>query len=397
MSNKFNFDEIIDRTNTDSVKWNVKENELPMWIADMDFAAAPAAIEAMENSIKERVFGYKIVPQSWYESIKSWNKRRYDVDLDTSEIIFSTGVIPALRSCIRAFSNVGDGVVIFTPTYNNFFTSIDYNDRKIVSCELDYKDGKYEINWDNLEKALQKEENKIFLFCNPQNPIGMSYDYESLSHIAKLCQENDVYMFADEIHADLTHPGYRHYSANGIDKDLQDHLIVFNSVTKPFNLAGLKGSYVVIRDEKVRKYVERRFEADKVQENNHFVIDVMKACYSPEGEAWLDALNEYLEVNRKLLTSKVLEEFPEIKISPADSTYLAWLDLSHFTKDSAEFCEFLREKTGLVLNKGSIYGLDGKQFVRWNYASPKAMVEDSIQRFIKGMHAYIDEGKSLVK
>ena len=207
MSSKFNFDELVDRRGTTASKWNINEGELPMWVADMDFKAAPVVIETMQEIVNHGVFGYDFVPKSFYESVQNWLKRKHNVDVETWEIIYTDGVIPAIRSSMRALANEGDGVVMFTPTYNNFYTSIFYNNLELVDCPLDYKAGEYTINWDNLEEALAKDENKIFLFCNPQNPIGMNYNLDDLERIAKLCKKYNVYMFCDEIHADLIHPG----------------------------------------------------------------------------------------------------------------------------------------------------------------------------------------------
>ena len=384
----FSFDELVDRTHSSSVKWNVGEGELPMWVADMDFKAAPVVLDAMREVIERQSFGYDLVPDSFYNSIIDWQKRRHDVDLEKHEIIFSTGVIPAIRSTIRAFSEKDDGIVMFSPTYNNFFTSVFTNEREFVDCPLDYKDGEYSINWSKLEETLQDEKNKIFLFCNPQNPLGKSYDLFDLEKIAEACIRNNVIMLVDEIHADLTHPGRKHNSVLNIPREKQSNLIAYNAVTKPFNLAGLKTSYVMIRNQEIKTIIEKRFDQDKAQEANSFAYAVTEACYSAEGEAWLDALNAYLDENRKYLVENVTKALPDILFSDADATYLAWLDVSNYTADSKHLADFIRYKTGLFVQAGEIYGPLGHKFIRWNYACPKYLVEDAVNRFVEAVNEY---------
>ncbi len=396
MSSKFNFDELVDRRGTTASKWNINEGELPMWVADMDFKAAPVVIETMQKIVEHGIFGYDYVPKSFYESVQDWLKRKHNVNVETWEIIYTDGVIPAIRSSLRALTNEGDGVVMFTPTYNNFYTSIFYNNLELVDCPLDYKEGVYTINWEKLEEVLSKDENKIFLFCNPQNPIGMNYNLDDLERIAKLCKKHDVYMFCDEIHADLIHPGEEHFSASNVALDAQDNLLVFNSVTKSFNLAGMKAAYVICRNQDLKAKLERRFEQDKAMEINSFGVKVSEACYSKEGEEWLDALNEYLAENRKLLETRLTEALPDLVFSPANATYLAWINTSNYAQDSKHMADFMRYKTGLFVQAGEIYGQSGYKFIRWNYACPREMLEDGINRFIEGMKEYQELGISYI-
>ena len=380
----FDFDRIIDRRNTHSYKWDVKADELPMWVADMDFGTEPAVVEAIEKRLRQGAFGYNTVPDSFRESIIRWWQRRHRFTMEKEWILYCTGVVPAISSIVRKMTEIGDDIVVLAPVYNIFYNSILNNGRKVLASELRYADGSYTIDYADLEEKLSRETTSLFIFCNPHNPIGKVWDRPTLERIAELCIKHDVLVVSDEIHCDLTHIGHAYIPFASLSKEIADRTISCIAPTKTFNIAGLQTAAIVIPNPEIRKQVDRGINTDEVAEPNTFAIQAAEAAFD-EGEEWLEELREYLELNREFLIGSLKELVPEVQVIEAEATYLAWIDCAAITEDTKALCAFIREKTGLYLSAGDIFGGNGSRFVRWNYACPKALLEDGIQRFVEGV------------
>ena len=380
----FDFDQIIDRRNTNSYKWDVKADELPMWVADMDFGTAPAVIDAIEKRIRQGAFGYNTVPDTFRESIIRWWQRRHQYEMEKEWILYCTGVVPAISSIVRKMTEIGDDIVVLSPVYNIFYNSILNNGRKVLASELRYEDESYAIDYADLEEKLSRETTSLFIFCNPHNPVGKVWDRPTLERIAELCIKHDVLVVSDEIHCDLTHIGHAYIPLASISEEIADRTITCIAPTKAFNIAGLQTAAIVIPNPEIRKQVDRGINTDEVAEPNTFAIQAAEAAFD-EGEEWLEELREYLELNREFLIGSLKELVPEVQVIEAEATYLAWIDCAAITEDTKALCAFIREKTGLYLSAGDIFGGNGSRFVRWNYACPKSLLEDGIQRFVEGV------------
>ncbi|MFY9901642.1 MAG: MalY/PatB family protein [Trichococcus sp.] len=386
----FDFDQIIDRRNTNAYKWDVKADELPMWVADMDFGTAPAVVDAIEKRLKQGAFGYNIVPDSFRESIIRWWQRRHKFTMKKEWILYCTGVVPAISSIVRKMTEIGDDIVVLSPVYNIFYNSILNNGRKVLASELHYEDGSYAIDFADLEEKLARSTTSLFIFCNPHNPIGKVWDWQTLEWIAELCIKHDVLVVSDEIHCDLMHIDHAYIPFASVSEGISDRTITCVAPTKAFNIAGLQTAAIVIPNPEIRKLVDRGINTDEVAEPNTFAIQAAEAAFD-EGEEWLEELRYYLEQNRIFLIGSLKQLVPEVHVVEAEATYLAWVDCAAITEDTKELCAFIREKTGLYLSEGDIFGGNGSRFVRWNYACPKALLEDGIQRFVEGVELYKKE------
>lgn len=386
----FDFDQIIDRRNTNSYKWDVKADELPMWVADMDFGTAPAVVGAIEKRLRQGAFGYNTIPDSFRESIICWWQRRHQFTMEKDWILYCTGVVPAISSIVRKMTEIGEDIVVLSPVYNIFYNSILNNGRKVLASELRYEDGSYAIDFADLEEKLACSTTALFIFCNPHNPIGKVWDRSTLERIAELCIKHDVLVVSDEIHCDLTHIGHAYIPFASVSAEIADRTITCITPTKAFNIAGLQTAAIVIPNPEIRKLVDRGINTDEVAEPNAFAIQAAEAAFD-EGEEWLEELREYLEQNRKFLIGSLKELVPEVHVIEADATYLAWVDCATITEDTKGLCASIREKTGLYLSAGDIFGGNGSRFIRWNYACPKTLLEDGIQRFVEGVGLYKKE------
>ena len=380
----FDFDHAPDRRGTNSYKWDVKEGELPMWVADMDFATAPAVIEAISARAKHGVFGYAIVPDAWYGAIISWWARRHDFTIEREWLQFCTGVVPAISSIVKRVTNHGDRVAVLTPAYDIFYHSIENAGRTVAECNLVYDDGKFSIDFDALEKVLSHPLTTMLILCNPHNPTGNIWSKEEMQKIAKLCKKHGVIVLSDEIHCELTAPDCKYIPYASVSEDS----ITCISASKAFNLAGLQSAAVVVPNRLLREKVVRGLNSDEVAEPNCFAIESTIAAFN-EGEAWLDELRKYLFANREYAKEYLSKNLPKVHIVPASATYLLWMDCSAFTNDSDKLCDFLRERTGLILSTGKQYRGDCGAFVRMNLACPRARLKEGLLRFVKGMQEFL--------
>lgn len=381
---KYDFKTVVNRRHTDSVKWNVQDNELPMSIADMDFKTAPEIILAMQEKIKLGAFGYEEVGEDYFNAVSNWYQLEHGVNANPKWMIFATGVVPAISSIVRRVSHIGDNVLVQEPVYNIFYNSIKNNGRHVLSSDLRYHDGKYEIDWQDLEKKLANPLTTLMLFCNPHNPTGIVWTRSEVEQIASLCQKYDVVLLSDEIHGDLVRDNVKYAPAFSVTKEVRNNVISLVSPSKTFNVAALHAATVIIPNENLRNIVNRGLNSDELAEPNLLAIPVTIAAYT-EGCNWLHRLLNIIDDNFTYAEREINKNLKTVKIVSGPATYLMWLDVSEISKDSKKLADYIRKETGLIVSPGSIYRGNGSQFLRLNLASPLPMVEDGINRLITGI------------
>ncbi|MEO3944869.1 MalY/PatB family protein [Gorillibacterium sp. CAU 1737] len=383
----FDFDKMTNRFDTNSYKWDVGLEELPLWVADMDFETAPPIAEAIRKRAEHRIYGYNRIPDTYYQAVAEWWRQRHHFNVDPKWVLFCTGVVPAISSIVRKITEPGDQVLVLTPVYNIFFNSIVNNGRTPLVSELIYQNHQYEIDYEDLEQKLADPSTTLMIFCNPHNPIGMVWDRYTLERVGNLCLKHGVVILSDEIHCDLTHPDKTYTPFASISKEIAQHSITCVAPTKTFNLAGLQTSSIIVPNAELRSRVNRGINTDEVAEPNAFAIDAAIAAFT-EGGPWLNALLAYLMENKRLIESFVAGSLPEVQVIASDATYLAWLDCGAVTKDAKLLAAFIRKETGLFVSEGSVYRGNGGHFLRLNYACPRERLEDGLQRLKKGIDAF---------
>lgn len=381
------FDKKVNRQGTNSLKWNYPDDVLPMWVADMDFETAPVVTEALQNRLDHNVFGYNIIPASFQESIVSWWQEQHQLKVESEWILFCAGVVPAISSIVRKITEPGDSVVVVTPVYNMFYNSILNNGRVVLESSMTYVDGVYDIDFADLEEKLAREKSSLLIFCNPQNPIGKIWSRETLQRVGDLCVKHHVVLLSDEIHCDLTHAGHAYTPMLSVGDEIAEITITCVAPTKTFNIAGLQTSAIIVKNEALRKRVDRGINTDEVAEPNSFAIQAAVAAFT-KGAPWLAELKDYLLGNWQLLNSELNEKLPEVKVVQSDATYLAWLDCSAITEDANKLCAYLEKEIGLILTAGGVYGGNSQAFIRLNYACPRARLADGLARFVKATKSF---------
>lgn len=380
----YNFDEIIDRRNTGSLKWDVAENELPMWVADMDFQTAPPILEALKKRVDHGIFGYSILPEEWNLAYVNWWKNRHGLAMEADWLIFTTGVIPGLSTAVRRFTAPAEKVVIQTPVYNMFYNSVLNNGRKILENTLAYENGEYHMDFVDLEAKLSDPQTSLMILCNPHNPVGKIWDRETLAKVGDLCKKHHVTVISDEIHCDITDPGKGYVPFASVNETCADISISLIAPTKCFNIAGIQTAAAFSKNPSLRHKMWRALNTDEVAEPNAFAVTATIAAFN-EGGPWLDELRQYIYDNKQLVIETLAREIPEIHVVPSDATYLLWLDCSKLTEDAEVLAKNIREKTGLYMTAGSHYGACGRSFIRWNIACPRALVLDGLERLQNGI------------
>lgn len=384
------FDTQLNRRGTGSLKWDVADHELPMWVADMDFPTAPAVSEAIRKRAEHGAFGYSIIPDEWNLAICDWWQRRHGFRIDPEWLVFCTGVVPAISSSVRKLTTVGENVVLMTPVYNIFFNSVVNNGRHVLECPLSYDGSAYSIDFEDFEKKLADPETSLLILCNPHNPIGKIWDRETLSMIGSLCKKHHVTVISDEIHCDLCDPGKEYIPFASVSEECREISVTCIAPTKAFNLAGLQTAAVVIPDETLRHRVTRALNTDEVAEPNAFAVTAAIAAFR-EGEEWLDTLRSYIYDNKQVAVRFIESEIGMIRPVASEATYLLWLDCTALTDDSAQLADFLRRRTGLYLSAGTVYGGNGRGFLRMNLACPAGTLEDGLGRLKRGIEQFCTE------
>lgn len=383
----YDFDKLTNRLGTGSLKWDVNEGQLPMWVADMDFETAPEIIQALQKRIEHGVFGYQNVTDDWYQAYQSWWNRRHQFKIEKDWLIFCIGVVPAISSIVRKVTTVGENVLVQTPVYNIFFNSIRNNGRNILESPLVYEQGEYHIDFKDLEEKLSNPQTSLFILCNPHNPIGKIWDRETLEKIGELCDRYHVIVVSDEIHCDLTDPGYEYVPFASVSDQCRENSITCIAPTKTFGIPGIQTAAVVVPNPVLRHRVNRGLNTDEVAEPNNFAVAAAVAAFQ-HGDQWLTELREYLSQNKQYVRDYIGAYIPEIKVVPSNATYLLWLDCSELTDDACELQRFIEKHSGLVLTEGEEYGTPGRRFLRLNPACPRSRVQDGMERLKNSVTAY---------
>ena len=383
----YDFDTPTERRNTNSLKWDVAEGELPMWVADMDFQTAPEIREAIMKRAEHGIFGYSVIPDAWYEAYIQWWKMRHGYTMERDWLIFCTGVVPAISSIVRKLTTPAEKVLIQTPVYNIFFNSILNNGRQVLESPLRYDGKEYRIDFADLEEKLSDPQTALMILCNPHNPTGKIWDRQTLEKIGALCSRHHVTVVSDEIHCDLTDSEESYVPFASVSETCRQISITCMAPTKAFNLAGLQTAAVSVPDEVLRHKVWRALNTDEAAEPNAFAVEAAVAAFT-RGADWLDALRDYLYENKKLAEAYIEKEIPDVRAVASQATYLLWLDCSGLIGCGREAAGFLRRETGLYLSEGSQYGGNGADFLRMNIACPRAVLKDGLERLKNGLAAY---------
>lgn len=380
----YDFEKTIDRRKTDSVKWDIKPNELPMWVADMDFQVAPEIVSAIKNKADQAVFGYEEPHDDYFNAVADWYETEHHFRPKTDWMMFVTGVVPSISSIVRRVSNVGDNVLVQAPVYNIFYNSIVNDGRHVLSSDLVFDGDGYQIDFADLEKKLADPLTTLMILCNPHNPVGKIWSRDELIKIAKLANKHHVAILSDEIHGDITFTADGYTPMFSLPEDLIQNLMVSVSPSKTFNVAALHAATIIVPNENLRNIVNRGINSEELGEPNSFAIPATIAAYE-HGHKWLDELKEKLQSNRELVADYLKENLPEVKLIPSEATYLLWIDTKNVSDDSQKLEEFIREDTGLFLSSGNVYGGDGNYFLRMNVACPTDMVRDGLNRLRQGI------------
>lgn len=382
MNYKFDFEKVIDRKATDSLKWDLFDDDIPMWVADMDFMVAPAIREAILKRAKHPVYGYTIVSDELFESYINWWDSRYDFKMSKKDMLYSIGVMPSISSMIRCLTDVGDEILIQSPVYHVFFYVIEDNNRKVLENELVLEDGKYRMDFDDLDEKLSRV--KMMILCNPHNPIGKIWSEDDLNRIAELCRKHDVILISDEIHCDLTDPGLKY---NPFERVCDyEKVITCLSPSKSFNIAGFQSSVVHTKNTEILDKVKNQMHIDNSDSCNVFATTAVIAAYT-QSEEWLEELRQVLYKNKQLVKDYLKEELPVIGLVECDATYLLWLDCSSLNVSSKVLSEFLRANQGVFLSAGSDFGQCGDSFLRMNIACPQTLLMEGLDAFKRGIIA----------
>ncbi|MBP8038609.1 MAG: pyridoxal phosphate-dependent aminotransferase, partial [Prevotella sp.] len=335
---KYNFDKQIERRGTNSYKWDLpKEDDvIPMWVADMDFQTAPCIIEALKKRVEHGVFGYTLVPDSYFEAITNWFKRRHNWQIDRSWILYTSGVVPALTASLQALTMPGEKVLIQTPAYNCFFTSIMNCGCQVEETALKREGNSFVMDFEDFERKCADPKVTVFVLCNPHNPSGRVWSKEELLHINDICTRNGVKIISDEIHCELIMPEYTFTAFASISDECRDNSITLNSPSKSFNIAGLQIANIICSDKTIRQRIDRALNINEVCDVNPFGVIALQEAYN-NGEEWLDELNEYLYGNYKALKEFFSEYLPKLEVIRLEGTYLVWIDISRIelTADEA--------------------------------------------------------------
>lgn len=389
---EYDFSRPTDRRGTDSYKWDSapEADIIPLWVADMDFETFPGITEALQRRVAHGIFGYTRVPEAYYEAVCRWFGKRHGWRINREDIIYTSGVVPAVSAVIKALTLPGDQVIVQGPVYNCFFSSIRNNGCEMVSNSLIYNkvELRYEIDFDDLERKLAHEHARLMLICNPHNPGGRVWTRDELTRVAELCRKYGVRVVSDEIHCELTLYDNEYVPFGSLPDELSRGSITCCSPSKAFNTAGLQIANIVCRDAEVRNRIDRAININEVCDVNPFGVIALQAAYSDEGYEWLTQLRKYISANYDLLLERFARELPKCKVMRMEGTYLAWIDCSELHISSDEIEEMLMHENKVWVNAGSMYGAEGAAFIRINMACTSELLNEGITRIVEGLGAY---------
>ena len=387
---KYDFDKEINRRGSHCVKWDAAKDDdvLPMWVADMDFEAAPAIKEALRRRVEHGVFGYAQVPESYYEAVTGWFGRRHQWQIERDWILYTIGVVPAVSCAIKAMTMPGDRVLVQTPVYNCFFSSIRNNGCEIAENVLVRDEDTYRIEFDDFERQCADSRTTVFLLCNPHNPAGRVWRKDELERMNEICLRHGVRVISDEIHCELVMPGYRFTPFAAVSEACLNNSVTLNSPSKSFNTAGLQIANVICKDPELRRRIDRAININEVCDVNPFAPLAVEAAYN-ESEDWIDELNDYICGNYQALRTFFAEQLSEAKVTKMEGTYLAWVDVSAWGITSDEVCSLLLKEGKVMVNSGTMYGRNaGEGFIRINMACPRSRLMDGLGRIGRVLQAH---------
>ena len=379
---KYNFDELIDRRGTGCVKWDESPNRevIPLWVADMDFKAAPAILEAVRKRAEHGVFGYTVVEDDYYEAVISWFQRRHDWTIHREEILYTTGVVPAMSVAVKALTMPGEKVLILSPDYNCFFSSIRNNGCEVLETALKRVGDTFEVDWQDFETNCADEKTSVFLLCNPHNPTGRVWTKAELMQMNDICLKYGVKVVSDEIHCELMMPGYKFQPFAAVSVACRQNSVILNSPSKSFNIAGLQAANIICSQPSWRRRLDRAININEVCDLNPFGPVALKAAYN-ESEEWIDELNQYLWGNYQLLCEFVEENIPQWKVCKLEGTYLPWVDISAMNITAQTLCDKLLKEANVWLNPGTMYGpKTGEGYIRFNIATQRSRLREALER-----------------
>lgn len=386
---EYDFSRPTERRGTDSYKWDSapEADIIPLWVADMDFETFPGITEALQRRVAHGIFGYTRVPEAYYEAVYNWFGKHHGWHINREDIIYTSGVVPAVSAVIKALTLPGDQVIVQGPVYNCFFSSIRNNGCEMVSNSLIYnkEELRYEIDFDDLERKLAHERARLMLLCNPHNPGGRVWTRDELTRVAELCHKYGVRVVSDEIHCELTLYDNEYVPFGSLPDELSHGSITCCSPSKAFNTAGLQIANIVCRDAEVRNRIDRAININEVCDVNPFGVIALQAAYSDEGYEWLTQLRAYISSNYDLLRERFARELPKCKVMRMEGTYLAWIDCSELHISSDEIEEMLMHENKVWVNAGSMYGTEGAAFIRINMACTSELLNEGITRIVNGL------------
>lgn len=381
MVNKYNFDEIIDRRGTNSVKWDLATDAevLPMWVADMDFKTAPEITEAILKKVSHGVFGYNMTPPQFFDAIIDWWKDIHQFNIQKEWILPGPGMIPTLSAILRTLVKSGENIIIQPPVYNHFYHFFENCGFGLVENDLIYEGGNYQIDFDDLEFKASNPNTKLLLLCNPHNPVGRVWKKSELETIAEICLKHQVMVVSDEIHADLVFAGHQHIPFASVYENYDLASVTCGSPCKTFNTAGLPISYIISKNKEILNKIHKTFEVQETSYPNPIAATALIAAYQ-SGKQWMEELKIYLYENYQYFVEFIAENLPQIKVLPLEATYLVWLDCRSLNKTSDELSKILLEEEKLWVNPGTMYGAAGEGFLRINIGCPKEYLVDGLNR-----------------
>ncbi|WP_438013153.1 MalY/PatB family protein [Psychrobacter raelei] len=381
---QYNFDEVIDRNNTGSLKWHYEDDTIPLWVADMDFKAAQPILDSLQQIITHGILGYTKQTDRLYQAIINWHSSRYGLELEASNILFSPGVVPSIALLVNLFTEVGDAVLINDPIYAPFVTKTKLNGCKVINSALKEVNGRYEFDLEDIEAKIKKHKIKLFLLCNPHNPGGRVWTKDELKAVLELCKKYQVAIVSDEIHQDLTLTGHTFTPFLNLASGYEHMVVSLTSMTKTFNIAGIKGSMIFAKDKALLKQISNQQRLNDEYELNMFAYSAMQSAYEQGGE-WLEQALAYIEKNIELTVDYLAKHLPDIKVMRPEASYLIWLDCSAYADDNQALYDSLRDAK-VELNAGISYGNEGHLKMRINVACPESVLLEGLARIKQALN-----------
>lgn len=376
----YNFDEVINRSGTNSVKWDLcTEDVLPMWVADMDFKTAPEITAALTRTVATGIYGYTLVPEQFYDAVIFWWQSQHSISLKKEWLLAAPGVLPSLSAIIRIFVKPGENVILQTPVYNHFFSTLENCGCTILQNDLTWENETYHINFSDLEEKASQPDTKLLLISNPHNPLGRVYTRAELEKICEICSKYNVIVVSDEIHSDLVFGTIKHTPFASVASSYNITAITCGSPCKTFNMSGLPISYIISQDCNVLNKIKKQLDTQETLYPNLFAINALIAAYNHGGD-WVKELKNYLFLNYEFLCTYVKQNMANLKVVPLQATYLVWIDCSSLNNNSEELSQLLIKEQKLWLNPGTMYGNSGEGFLRINIACPQELLAEGLER-----------------